>query len=167
MSTGFDEVRQAMVDYLNEWGISAVTAWSGNQRLRQDNPVVAVSLRGCQAATGGFQDYLGEQYNEVSGQWEEIYGRRAQLTLGLDLYARQDEGERALQTGADQLMAALCEGCPQGITLESITVGESQRDSTSGLLMRPVAVTVQVYLYAVAAAGDSFLDFKIRGGVTQ
>ena len=64
-----------------------MTAWTGRERERLTRPTAVVSVRKCQVGPAGFQDYLGEQFDKDSGQWRELYGRKAELTLGLDLYA--------------------------------------------------------------------------------
>ena len=94
MSDGLDKIRERMADYLNAKGVAAVTAWPAEERLRREGAVAAVTLRACQAGPAGFQSYLGERYNQEREQWEEIYGRKVQMTFGLDLYAPAEaEGE--------------------------------------------------------------------------
>lgn len=61
MSDGMDKIRERMADYLNAQGVTAVTAWPAEERLRREGAVAAVTLRACQAGPAGFQSYLGEQ----------------------------------------------------------------------------------------------------------
>ena len=82
-----DQVRERMAEFLRGQDIDAVCAWPEEARVRRDHVAAAVSLRACQGGPGGFQDYLGERYNEAAGRWEELYGKRVKLTFGLDLYA--------------------------------------------------------------------------------
>ena len=92
-----------MADYLSANGVAAEPAWSGRERTALTGPKAVVSVRKCQVGPAGFQDYLGERFDEDSGQWRELYGRKAELTLGLDLYAPEEtegaELERAVFTG--------------------------------------------------------------------
>ena len=111
MSVGLQAIREKMAQYLESQGVPAVTAWPGEERLRRDEPIAVVSLRGCRAGPAGFQDYLGERYDQESGQWEEIYGRRTELTFGLDLYAPAEAEGEVLQTAFDALADALTRGC--------------------------------------------------------
>ena len=74
-----------MADYLSANGVAAEPAWSGRERTALAGPKAVVSVRKCQVGPAGFQDYLGEQFDKDSGQWRELYGRKAELTLGLDL----------------------------------------------------------------------------------
>lgn len=167
MSRGLELIRERMTQYLQEQGLSAMTAWLQEERQKQSSAVVVVSLRKCQAGPSGFQDYLGERYNEDAGRWEELYGKRVQLTFGLDLYAAANLGEGAIQAAFDQLAGALQDGCPEGLEVVEFSCGETAYDSGGRLLKRAVEVLCTAYLYAVTEPGGVFLDFEIRGGIKQ
>ncbi|MBQ8852145.1 MAG: hypothetical protein IJZ66_06895, partial [Oscillibacter sp.] len=64
MSRGMDVIRERMTQYLQEQDINAITAWPKDERVKQEGAVVVVSLRKCQSGPAGFQDYLGELFNE-------------------------------------------------------------------------------------------------------
>ena len=64
MSAGLEGIRQAMAGYLNGKGVRAITAWPDAPRAEGEEPVVVVSLRGCRAGPAGFQNYLGERFDE-------------------------------------------------------------------------------------------------------
>ena len=89
---GLQELRGALAGFLREHGLEAVTAWGPERRPRAGGPVAAVSLRGFESGPPGFQDYLGERYDEAKGGWEELYGKRVELTFGLDVYAAFQSG---------------------------------------------------------------------------
>ena len=106
MSGGLENIREQMVDYLKERGVQAFAAWPAGERPVQEGALVVVSLRGCQAGPAGFQHYLGERYDERTGLWQELYGRKAALTFGLDLYAPRGQGDVGIQTAFDQVVQA-------------------------------------------------------------
>ena len=94
MSAGMEQIRAQMAEHLNSHGVVAVTAWPDSGRTEEGRVVAVVSLRGCQVGPAGFQNYLGERYDQETGLWQERYGRRARLTFGLDLYApKQGSGQ--------------------------------------------------------------------------
>lgn len=163
MSSGLERIRERMAEYLNKNGVQAVTAWPREERLERADAVAAVSLRGCQAGPSGFQDYLGQRYNQEAERWEELYGRRAALTFGLDLYAPVQGGGEALQRAFDRLSAALAAGGPAGLEVQEFSCGETGYDQSGRLLKRPVQACCAAYLYAVTEPGGLFLDFEIRG----
>ena len=143
-----------------------MTAWTGRERERLTRPTAVVSVRKCQVGPAGFQDYLGERFDRDSGQWTELYGRKAELTFGLDLYAPPSTGEAGLQAAFDKLMEALAGGGPGGLILREVSCGETGYDTAGRLLKRSVQAVYDTYLYAVAQPGGAFLDFEIRGEET-
>jgi hypothetical protein len=167
MKTGLENMRERMADYLREQGVEAVTAWSGQARQKQTKPVVVVSLRECQAGPAGFQDYLGEQYDEASGLWLERYGRKATLTFGLDLYAPAESSEAEVQKEFDTLAGALAQGGPDGLAIEEFSCGEMEYDQSGRLLKQSAQAVCQAYLCAVAQESDTFVDFELRGGLQK
>jgi hypothetical protein len=154
-----------MADYLTTQGIDAVTAWSGQERLRRSEPVAVVSLRGCQVGPAGFQDYLGEQYDQETGLWKELYGRKAELTFGLDLYAPADGSGADLQAAWDRLAEALTRGGPEGLAVREFSCGETAYDTSARMLKRTAQAVCEGYLYAVAQPGEDFVEFELRGGL--
>ena len=120
----FQAVREQMAAFLRQQGVDAVCAYPEERRRQRSGPVAAVSLRACQGGPGGFRDYLGERYDESTGQWQELYGRRVTLTFGLDLYG-ESAGE--LQTAYDRMAEAFQWEGPDGLAL-----GSSRRPTTGG-----------------------------------
>jgi len=152
--------RQALADYLTDRGIPAVTAWTQAARKGPGQAVCAVSLRGMEGGAPGFQDYLGERYDEESGTWEELYGKRLELTFGLDLLGGSAE---QVQAGLDLLTAALEAGGPVGMRFMRFSAGECAYDAAQRRYVCPVQATAQVWSRAVAQEGGAFLDFTVEG----
>ena len=161
---GLDEIRSRMAEFLTEQGLEAVTAWPEARRTRRNGAAAAVSLRSCESGPAGFQDYLGERYNQDTGRWEELYGRRVKITFGLDLYAAQSSGgAAAIDKALDTLSAALNGPGPDGLNILEFSIGETRFREDSELYHCPVEAVCQARLYAVADEGGTFLDFEIRG----
>lgn len=167
MSAGLEHIRQTMADYLNARGVPAVTAWPMEPRQAWEEAVAVVSVRGCKAGPASFQNYLGERFDEDTGRWEERYGKKAQLTFGLDLYAPEKGDGACLQTAFDALAGALVLGGPEGLEVQEFSCGPTARDPVSRRLKRPVEAVCTAWLCAVADAGGAFIDFELRGVVKQ
>lgn len=167
MSKGLDRIRERMTQYLRDRGVEAMNAWPQGERARRDTPAAVVSLRRCQAGPSGFQDYLGQRFNEETLRWEDLFGRKAELTFGLDLYVRAQAGEQALQACFDQVLDALQAGGPEGLTVLETACGETEYRPEERLLVRTAQVKCSACLYAVTEPGGLFLDFEIRGGIKQ
>ena len=163
--TGLEQLREKLADYLRERGVDARAAWPAGDRERVTGPVAVVSLRGCRTERAGFQDYLGERFNRETGLWEEVYGRKAEITFGLDLYAPAEADGAELQAAFEALAAALAVGGPEGLTVKELSCGETAYDKESRLLKRPVQLACLAWVYAAAGADGLFTDFIIRGGL--
>lgn len=167
MSAGLEKIRQVMADWLNSQGVPAITAWPDSPRQEREEPVVVVSLRGCRAGPASFQNYLGDQYDEKSGRWQERYGKRAELTFGLDIYAPEKGGGEAVQRAFDALAGALILGGPDELDMREFSCGATVRDGESRRLKRPVEAVCTAWLCAVTDGGGAFVDFVLRGVVNK
>ena len=167
MSVGLERVSGELAGYLSARGVPAVTAFPAVPRREEGGPVAVVSLRGCRAVSSGFQNYLGERYDEASGRWEERYGKKAELTFGLDLYAPERADGEVLQRAFDELAGVLLTGGPEGMELKELSCGETVRDGESRRLKRPAEAVFTLCLTAAADAGGPFTDFELRGVVKE
>lgn len=158
-----EELREATADFLRRRGVDAVTAWDSAPEARRKNALAVVSLRGCQGGPAGLRDYLGERYDPESGQWVELYGKRAVITLGLDLYAPERQGERGCAELFTRLSEALSGGGPEGLAVRELSCGETAYDREQGMFRCSARAVCQVYLYAQAAQSGEFTDFRVRG----
>ena len=154
-------LRQALAEYLRQCGLEAVTAWGQAGRLRPGRAAAAGSLRAIEGGTPGFRDYLGEWYDLGSGQWKEIYGKKVELTFGVDISAATAE---EVQTGIDALGAALSQGGPEGLRSVGFSAGETVYDQTAKRYVCPAQARFSAW--AVAETGEedgAFLDFEVKG----
>lgn len=160
---GLEQVREEVAAFLRSAGVDAVTAWNDEDRVRRKAPVVAVSLRGVRGGPAGLADYLGEWLDPETGTWEELYGKRAQLTLGLDIYAPESSGEAGCAAAFAKLSEALAGGRPAELKLEELSCGETGFDRAAGLFRCPAQMTCRVFLYARKTGDGAFTDFEVRG----
>ena len=154
-----------MADYLTARGAAAMTAWTGRERERLTRPTAVVSVRKCQVGPAGFQDYLGERFDRDSGQWTELYGRKAELTLGLDLYAPEETAGAAMETALFRLARALVRGGPEGVSIREFSCGETEHDSKARLLRRSVRAVCVVCLTGEEEPAAAFSEIAVRGGL--
>lgn len=158
-----DKLREDVAEFLRERDIDAVAAWDAGERVRRKNAVVAVSLRGVQGGPAGWMDYLGERLDPGTGRWEELYGKRAKITLGLDIYTPESAGEAECAAAFAKLSEALVGGKPAGLNLEELSCGETAFDRAAGLFRCPAQMTCRVFLYAKRTEDGVFTDFEVRG----
>lgn len=111
MSGALNALREAVAEQLRGAGINAVSAMESARAARWRQAVAAVSLSRVVCAPGGFMDYLGVQTDLSSGKTRELYGREAELTLALDVFAPRDGGESVCQRAAEGIVETLiCRG---------------------------------------------------------
>ena len=162
---GLEQLREEVAEYLREAGVDAVTAWSSENRTRRNKPVTVVSLREVQGGPAGLADYLGEWLDPETGKWEELYGKRAKLVLGLDLYAPESAGEAGCAAAFAKLSEALTGGRPAGLAVEELSCGGTAFVREQGLFRCPAQMTCRVFLYAKLIEDGVFTDFEVRGSL--
>ena len=126
--------------------------------------MAAVSLRRVACVPGGFQDYLGINTDPGTGKERELYGRRMELTLALDIYAPPDGGEGACQDTLTELVEALvCQGAA-GLNALEIQANQVEFLEKTGLYRQGVSCRCMAWLaVAQSADGTQFVDFEVRG----
>ena len=154
----------ALAQWLSERGIPARTGWTGTPCSGLTAPTAVVTVRGFAADCGGFADYLGERYDEEKSRWEEVYGKKVQLTLGLDLYAPERSSEGEMQALLEQIVRVLTLECPEGMQVGEFTCAETKWDEGQRKLKREVSLKCTLWLQAVMDEYGEFLDFELRGG---
>ena len=162
MNHNLDLACERMCRYLNQNGIRAFTAWPDSPRNDPAAPDLVVSLRACQVKPAGFQDYLGERFNASSGLWEDVFGRQAYITFGLDLFAHAND-EPKIQHTFDALSRALAADGPPHLQVLEISCGETAFDPNHRLLKRPVQALCSTYLVRSVNPDGSFTDFELLG----
>ena len=150
--------------WLEQRDIPALAGWSGEAHPRVERPTVVVTAREYEAGTGGFFHYLGERYNEDTAAWEECYGRKLRVSLGLDIYWPETGREKDSQQLLEKLVQVLTLERPEGLGVEQVTCGETLWEEEKRLLKREVTVKCTAWLVAQADADGEFLDFELRGG---
>ncbi|UQT48381.1 hypothetical protein M5E87_28060 [Flavonifractor plautii] len=80
---------------------------------------------GLSGRAGRLSGLPGERYDESTGRWQELYGRRAALTFGLDLYGTS---AAELQKAYDRMAEAFQWEGPPGLALRELSCGETEFD---------------------------------------
>ena len=110
MSGALGAWRTAVAQQLRKAGVDAVEAMEPERVPRRRSPAAAVALAGVACGAGGFQDYLGLEQDPDTGGRREVFGREAELTLELEIFAPRDAGASACREGAGGQRAAVPRG---------------------------------------------------------
>ena len=159
----YESCTSIVVQFLQQQGLSAMAGWPKGERKRYTEPIVVVQVREMKADSAGFQDYLGEQYDEHTGLWREIYGKRLHITFGLDLYVTERGDSQSLREAAQKLSQAFVLGAPDGMWVEELSSEEIRWDESSRCLKLENSLQCGAWLQAVRGAESEFLDFELRG----
>lgn len=164
MSGALNGWRRAVAEQLNQAGISAVAAMDSQRAGRWREAVAAVSLMRVACAPGGLNDYLGVYTDPDSGAARELYGREAELTLALDVFAPRDGGGSACQELAERAAECLvCQGAA-GLNVLEIQAGQVEFLERDGLYRQQVTCRCKAWLAArLDDEGAAFVDFEVKG----
>ena len=160
-----EQMQNHLADFLVEHGVQAMAAWPTERRADPEQPVVLVSLDKLDCGPSAMQDYLGQWLDRKSGQWKELYGRRAQMSFALDVLAGPKAGMQACRAVFSQVVQAFQQEKPTGLTVRTLTGEEPEYDEKEGLLRLRCRLECVGWLYAAGEETDSFLDFILRGDV--
>ena len=160
-----EQVRAQLAAFLVEGGVDAMESWPMERRTDRSEPVAVVSLLELSCAAAGLQDYLGQQLDEASGQWNEVYGRKARLTFALDIIAPAQLGASACRTAFERTVQVLQSRKPVGLSVRELSAGEVDFDEKEGLLKLRCTLVCDGWLYTAGEEAGTFLDFTLRGDV--
>ena len=160
-----EQVQKQLADFLVAHGVQAMAAWPEERRCGPEQPVVLVSLDKLDCGPAAMQDYLGQRLDEESGQWRDLYGRKAQMTLALDVLAGPKAGMQACRGVFAQVVQAFQTEKPAGLTVRSLTGEEPEYDEKEGLLRLRCRLECAGWLYCAGEEAGTFLDFILKGDV--
>lgn len=163
MTGALNSWREAVAGQLRDAGVNAVTAMEPARAARWREAVAAVSLMRVVCAPGGFHDYLGVRRDLEAGTEQEVYGREAELTLALDVYAPRDGGESACRQAAEKVMETLvCQGAA-GLSALELQAGQVEFLEKEGLYQLKTTCRCGAWLTAAVDSGGAFVDFEVKG----
>lgn len=146
----------------NTQAAEVLTAFPQGGKKRYTTPVIAVGLRCGESASAGFAEYLGERHDVNSGAYCEIYGKRLELTLGVDIYSPKESGAGACLQTAAKVMAALPD-LPNGVRVKKFSCGETVFDPAAGMFLLRAEMPCTCFMYADKTGDEELLDFTLRG----
>ena len=163
MNGALNALREGVAGQLRQAGVNAVTAMEPAGAARWRQAVAAVSLSRAVCAPGGFQDYLGIRTGPEAGGEREVYGREAELTLTIDIFAPRDGGAGACQEAAEGAMECLIRQGAAGLAALELQAGGVEFLERDGLYRQKVTCRGRAWLVAETDGGGAFVDFEVKG----
>lgn len=158
-------LQSRMADFLTGQGIAALSAWPREDRQVQREPLAVVKVKEVEATAAGFQHYLGEAFDDTSQRWIETYGQKVKVQFALELYSPADTGEEGCRRLLDQVAVALQKAGPEGLSVESWTMGETAFQQASGMFHGRLQVVCRGLLTAETGTDGIFQGFEVKGEV--
>ncbi|MFI3250341.1 MAG: hypothetical protein R3Y07_05205 [Eubacteriales bacterium] len=163
----YHDLCEVVQEKLEQDGVHALVGWGDSEVDHCGSAVAVVTLRSTKTSSAGFADYLGDRSNDETGETEELYGHRAQITFGLDLYAPSTGGEKEISATFGTMVSSIAGGISPNenvnLRLLELSCGDSVYDSVQQRLKRTVEAKCQVHLYTVKKEDQSFVTFEIKG----
>lgn len=152
----------AVIAALEAAGLSVTRALPAASMPRLRGPVTAVGLKMAEASPCGFYDYLGVETLE-DGTWREVYGRRLEAQVYLDVYSPASLGGPACREAAESVCQVLLEGI-SGLSLGTVEMERCGYEAACDCFVAACSAAVSAYVYAVASEdGTEFTDFILKG----
>lgn len=162
-----DTILTAIITALERAGISAFKAFDETAARLKGGACVSVGIDKCKYLSSGFAEYLGIRASGDGSADTELFGRRLELELGLEIYSPFGEGlgvQSCVQT-ADSVRACIDSLAPGIKTLE-MCFGEAEPDEKLRAFRCPGKLRCFAFLTAEGAREEpEFLDFVLKGTV--
>lgn len=161
---GLNQVRDAVIQTLKQGGLTAVPARNGPAK-QYTGPVTAVDVAEASSKAGALCSYLGERWDEKAGTVRELYGRRLELSVALDVRAAAAaDCVSTMESVAELLMTRL----PSGIRCGEQSWEAVSWDRDHQLFLRRGKLRCQAYFTAEAHPESGTLsDFVLKGVITS
>ena len=158
-----NRLQELLAEFLRENEIPAEASWPEGRKKLICEPVVLVSLSKVECTPVAMRDYLGQQLDEKSGQWMELYGRRAKLDFKLDILAGPQTGAQACRRLFDQMVEVLHSKRPRELAVRTLTGEEIAYDDKENLLRLGCTVRCEGWLWLSDEQPEEILTFTLRG----
>ncbi len=160
-----ESIMKAVCDTLTENNVSAaISQYPPESKRRYEIPVVTVGLKSGGTSAAGMYDYLGSKMKEGGDSSVEVFGKRMEMTLGLDIYA--PKGEKHGAGACLKIFSEIAEAChtlPSGIKVSKFNCVEMGFDAVTNMFKCRTELEFTAFLYAERDEGTEFLDFVLKG----
>lgn len=156
------QMRDAVLRALREGGLAAEAAFPPHWAGEGKTALATVAVGAAEGKNIGFSGYLGER-EDPSGQVREVYGKRLEGTVTVDVWAqRAADCEDGGETAAEVLLG----GLPEGLRPGELSWEGLAWDKKTGLFLRRGRLRCEALFLAEAGEdGGVFLDFQLKGAV--
>ena len=160
-----DSVISIVCQSLSSGGVSAIISQNPfGGKKRHTSPIVTVGLKAGSTMSCGFAEYLGMRYDAESDTYNELYGKKIDISLGLSLWSPKTEScghEKCLMLFSQVVDALKC--LPESLKVRELSCGETEYDTTAEMFRCDAELKLSAFLTAESNDDSQFLDFKLKG----
>lgn len=159
----FNLILDSVTKLLLDSGISAMRSYP-KTKLKSDREAVCVSLDKAKLLPSGMANYLGTGL--ISDEECELYGEKAELTLGIEIYAPlSGTGPQRCFELAEAIREAI-ETSKLRLRICDFSCGDADYNAESGMFRCHCTMSCIAYpLRGVEPLTGKFTDFVLRGEV--
>ena len=162
-----DSILDAVVNALKAVGIKALREFPEKRADLKSGVSVSVGIDSCKSLSSGFGEYLGTRAGAGGSADTELFGRRLELVLRLEIFSPFGAayGAAGCVQCADSLRA--CFGnLPSGLKALDMEYSEIRADEEISSYRCSCALRALAFLVAEGTGGETeFLDFVLKGTV--
>lgn len=158
-------LRESMTEFLTEQGLRALSAWPQEARTARTAPLILVRLGQAEAGAAGFDQYLGQRYDQPTRTWTEAYGCALEVTYVLTLYSPEETGEVGCRDLLEQVAALFLRGRPGGLPVTGWSMGETAFHRESGMYRGDLRVRCRAVLTQEDSGDQVFRGFDVKGEI--
>lgn len=157
-------IRDAVRSALEQAGITALEAFPAERARSYEGAVAAVAVDTAESKTVGFCNYLGEAWDEEAGTVRELYGKRLDAVISVEVRgAPATVCNQGMETASEVLLG----GLPSGIRPGELSWEGICWEKETGMFLRRGRLTCQAVFVAKSSGTDGvFLDFILKGVLT-
>ena len=162
-----DDILDAAVNAINTAGISAFREFPERRADLKSGASVSVGADSCKCLSSGLGEYLGTRVASDGGEDVELFGRRLEHELRIEIYSPFGAayGAAGCLRCADSLRE--CFGAmPSGLKALDMECGEIKADEELSCYRCSCVLHTLAFLVAESTSGETkFLDFVLKGTV--
>jgi len=154
------QIRQAVVNALNQAGLTALEAFPDGPAKSYSKPVATVAVGAAEGKSLGFCNYLGELFDETTGGMRELFGKHLEGDIRVDIRAQRASD---CETGCEQATEVLLGGLPSGIRPGELRWEAIGWEKSTGMFLRRGTLRCEAIFVAESQEDEVFLDFILKG----
>ena len=157
------KIREAVLQALRAAGMTALEAYPAQWAREYAGAVATVDVGTVDGTVMGFCSYLGEVYDPEKGTVRELYGKRLEAEIWVDVYGGKAS---ECQEGCCQAADVLLGGLPSGIRPGELSWEGLVWEKETALFRRRGRLRCgAVFVAETTEDGTAFLDFQLKGVV--